>query len=289
LDAEGKIHVVGEGSAGPANPHAIGFDAAAQAVLAAVAAARAAAPSGMPIDAACLTLAGVAREGDRQRMEALLLNQLASVRLHFVHDGWATLAAAWADCTGIALIAGTGSFAFGRTRSGRSARSGGWGYLLGDEGSAYDVARSALRAVARAADRRGPPTALTAAALDFFGIAAPQQLIERVYDRAMDRRQIAVFAPRVFEQATDPVAKAIIEQAADELSDLVVGVINQLEPETDERRVALSGGMLVGQPALQERVASRLEHAGVPRDHLAVVNRPVHGALALARTLAQGG
>ena len=77
------------------------------------------------------------------------------------NDAAILLAAGTPDGWGVALVSGTGSIAFGRAPDGRTARGGGWGYLLGDEGSAYALVLAGLQAVARAADGRGEPTCLT--------------------------------------------------------------------------------------------------------------------------------
>ena len=81
-----------------------------------------------------------------------------------VNDALVALEAGAPDEPGVVVIAGTGSIAYGRNERNQAARAGGWGYMLGDEGSGYWIGRAALRAVLREADRRGPATQLTGAA-----------------------------------------------------------------------------------------------------------------------------
>src|SRR5258707_496529 len=81
----------------------------------------------------------------------------------------------------LAVVAGTGSIALGRDARGATARSGGWGHLIGDEGSGYDIGRSCLQAVTRAADGRGPPTTLVDLLAHTWGLNSPTEIIGRVY------------------------------------------------------------------------------------------------------------
>src|SRR5581483_5378036 len=124
---------------------------------------------------------------------------------------------------GVALVAGTGSMAFARAPDGRTARAGGWGYLLGDEGSGYALALAALRAVVRDADGRGPATRLTSRLLAHFGAVLAQDLVRLVYGGGVDRAALAAVAPYVLEAAAagDEVAAEIMAGQAEELADLV--------------------------------------------------------------------
>src|SRR5262249_6134069 len=129
---------------------------------------------------------------------------------------------------GIAVIAGTGSIAVGRARDGRKARAGGWGPLMGDEGSAYDVVLAALRLVARRADGREASAfghdPLTTEVCQALGVESPSQIVSRLYAPGFDRTRIASLAPVVVAAARDdhsitgrilrPAGAALAEQAA---------------------------------------------------------------------------
>ena len=104
-----------------------------------------------------------------------------------IEDAALLLAAGTPDGWGVAVVAGTGSMAFARGTDGRTARAGGWGPLLGDEGSGYALALSGLRAAARAADGRAQATLLTDRLLAACGLSRPEDLVGIVYqggDRA---------------------------------------------------------------------------------------------------------
>src|SRR5437879_7072469 len=102
-------------------------------------------------DACCAGSAGAEVPAGRERLENLLASILPGCKVTVVHDARLVLAAAGLD-SGVALIAGTGSVAFGRDPGGREARAGGWGWLLGDEGSGAWIVREAAREVLRRAD-----------------------------------------------------------------------------------------------------------------------------------------
>src|ERR1700733_7704143 len=101
------------------------------------------------------------------------------------------------DAPGIVVIAGTGSIAYGRNAGGEAARAGGWGHMIGDEGSGYWIGREALAAVMRGADGRGPETGLTAEILAHFDVEDVSRLPRIVYDRDVPRASVAAVGPIV--------------------------------------------------------------------------------------------
>jgi N-acetylglucosamine kinase-like BadF-type ATPase len=145
-------------------------------------------------------LAGADREENRQRLERWARDRRLARVFRVVHDAAPLLAAGTPNGWGVALIAGTGSFAFAQSRDGATARAGGWGYLLGDEGSGYAIALAGLRAAALAVDRRGRRTALVEGFMARLGVPKPVDLIPAVYRIANDRKAIAVGGPSVNEE-----------------------------------------------------------------------------------------
>ena len=129
-----------------------------------------------------------------------------------VHDSQLILAAAGV-VDGIAVISGTGSVAWGR-RDGQHARAGGWGYLLGDEGSGYWVAREAVRRTLARIDRGEPADRLGQQLAADCGLQATEQLLDHFYAQP-DRRYWAGRARVVFELANagDPVSTQIVESS----------------------------------------------------------------------------
>src|SRR5439155_26556427 len=133
-----------------------------------------------------------------------------------VNDALVALVAGAGAGAGVVIVAGTGSIAYGHDGSGHAARAGGWGYLLGDEGSGFWIGRRALAAVVRQADGRGPVTQLTGLILDRMGITRPGDLIHETYYRDLKRQAIAALAPLVQQAhaAGDAVADHILQRAA---------------------------------------------------------------------------
>src|SRR3954470_15784363 len=121
--------------------------------------------------AICLGIAGVDRLDEAQTVRAIMRRIGYKSRVVVVNDALIALVAGARDEPGILINAGTGSIVYGRNADGEAARAGGWGHMIGDEGSGYWIGREALAAVMRASDGRGPATALTADVLAHFEIA----------------------------------------------------------------------------------------------------------------------
>ena len=221
-------HVLGRGTAGPSNYHVIGVDAAYAALDTAVQAALASI-EGQPA-ALCIGMAGAGRTRDRELFRAWAKARYPGTPVTVVHDGQLALAAGTPDGWGIAVLCGTGSLVYSEDRHGTPARAGGWGYLLGDEGSGYAIGLAALRAVARAADGRSPQTALANAILAHWSLAKPQDLIAHVYAPSTQRADIAALAALVEAEAAreDPVAHDILRDAGRELATMAKAVAGQL-------------------------------------------------------------
>jgi hypothetical protein len=130
---------------------------------------------------------------------------------------------------GIGAISGTGSNVFGMGPDGRTWRSGGWGHLLGDEGSGYWLGLQAIRAALRDRDASGPSTALSEAAVEFFRMASIEALASYLYSRPLNKSEIAAFAPvtAVVAARGDSVARRIYERGASELGAQIVAVARQ--------------------------------------------------------------
>jgi N-acetylglucosamine kinase-like BadF-type ATPase len=282
-DEHGKM--LGTGQAGSSNMQAQGPQAAQQEILSAIAKAFASAglpPS--PICAACLGLAGAARPDERELMLAWA-KQAIGTDVILVSDVELVLAAGTPALWGIGLIAGTGSIAWGRTQDGRVARAGGWGYLLGDEGSAYDLAREALRAAAQAADGRATPTALLDAVLQYWQLPNPQAMIAKVYRPALSRTEVAQLAPLVIAQAMqgDGVACAIVQRGAQALAQAVLAVAQALALQGQSVPLALTGGLLLNAAMMREQVLQHLDASDFRFDPIKLVHEPVEGAVRLAQ------
>ncbi|MCS7313830.1 MAG: BadF/BadG/BcrA/BcrD ATPase family protein [Bryobacterales bacterium] len=200
--------------------------------------------------------------GGPEDKRALLGQMLAADRLIVTTDALIALSGATAGEPGIIAIAGTGSIAFGRNAQGRTARAGGWGYLFGDEGGGFDLVRRALRAALRYEEGWGPPTTLRERLLEATGAASANDLLHRFYTSEYPRPRIASFAVLVDRAATegDPVARAILQDAAGELASLVEAVRRQLFSREESVRVAYVGGVFRSR-LLLERFAELVRRA----------------------------
>jgi N-acetylmuramic acid 6-phosphate etherase len=278
--------VIGRGEAGPSNMQAVGVTRAFKAIEDAVAAAFA--ESGRPtatVRAAVLGLAGA----DRQQEQAMVRSWAERIglasQIEVVNDAQLLLAAGTPEGWGIALVAGTGSIAFGRTRDGRVGRAGGWGYLLGDEGSAYALVMNALQEVAHAADGRGPPTVLTERLLAAIGGERPMDLIPAVYRGGWDRAALAGLAPLILQAAEegDAVASRSVSQGAHQLALTVAAAAMRLELPPDGLPLAVTGGTLLNSEHYRQNVLQGLDRLGIHADPVTLVHEPAEGGVRLAR------
>ena len=260
--------ILGEGHAGPSNPLRVGILTAATNVRDAVdKACNEASIYRADISAAAIGLAGVRRKDIHDRTHEKLTECLKEIKsIQLFTDGEIALYGATGGKAGLVVIAGTGSICCGRNVQGKQVCSGGWGPIVGDEGGGSWIARKALQAVAHAADARGPKTALTSAALNYFKLATPEDLSTAIYAPSMTNDRLASFGKQVVRVATagDEVAAAILNEAGSELGIAAIAVIKTLRMENDEFPVAYVGGVygageLVLGPMAQEikRVAKK--------------------------------
>ena len=239
-----------------------------------------------PAAALCCALAGAGREAERRAIRDALARLEVAREIHVVGDIEAAFHDAFAAGPGLLVIAGTGSIAWGRGEDGRTARAGGWGHLLGDEGSGYALGLAALRAVVRAHDGRAPATALREHVLDRARVHAPEDLI--AWAAAAAKADIAAFAPVVGEAAAagDAVARALVEQAARDLADHVHALHTRLGPWRGVADVAFAGGLLGRGGPLREPAAAAIRALGLPLRIREGAVDAARGAAALARAAA---
>jgi N-acetylglucosamine kinase-like BadF-type ATPase len=242
-DENGRI--LGTGEAGPCN-HAGAEEGRAKlerAVTASVAAA--CGQGGLDVEAIRFEAACFGMSGGPEDKEAILGSILRVGRLMVTNDAVIALAGATETGQGIITIAGTGSIAFGRNGEGRSARAGGWGYVFGDEGGAFDIVRQALRAALRMEEGWGAETALRTAILEATGSANADEAVHRMYTADWPRHRTATLAPLVDATAAagDRVAIEILTNAAAQLAMLAASVRSQLWKPGDAVEVAYIGGV----------------------------------------------
>lgn len=240
--------------------------------------------------AICLGIAGVDRPADAEAVRAVMNRIGFKSRTLVVNDALVALAAGAGDDPGVVVVAGTGSIAYGRDASGHAARAGGWGYLLGDEGGGFWIGRSALAAVVRQFDGRGPATQLTDMVLGHMSLGNPTELIHAIYYRDVHRHAIAGLASVVQRAAAagDAVASDILARAGAELASAAASVISRLGMRGDAFPTILAGGIFRGVPWLTRNVEARLSEVA-PRSTVRLLEvEPAVGAVRLALAAAHG-
>lgn len=238
-----------------------------------------------PAAALCAGLAGVGNRAEREVVEMVLVRSGIAERVAIRPDGETALAGAFGGGPGILVIAGTGSVAHGRAEDGRVERCGGWGMVVGDEGSGYAVGRAALRAALQAVDGRGPPTGLLDTLLEVLGLSTPDA-VPPWAGRAekFEIASLAVYALRLAE-AGDPVAVGIVRTAASALAAHVSALATRLAPWSGPVPVVLHGGV-ASDPAFQRHIGEELARLDVPLNVQDAASDAVAGAIQLARQLA---
>jgi N-acetylglucosamine kinase-like BadF-type ATPase len=280
-DLEGRV--LGRGVGPASNHHRVGLEHFRDALSLAIDGALREAGAALPFAAACFGLAGVDGPEDEERVSRWAREQAVAERVRVVNDSELILAAGTPQGWGVALISGTGSVCLARHPDGRTARAGGWGYLLGDEGSGYQLALRALRACTQTADGRAQAHALLEAVLRHWSLPNAQALIGHVHAGSTGQAEIAALAGVVLDLASagDPAAQALAGEAAQDLARHVETVVRRLG--LTRPPLALAGGLM--QSHLRAAVLAALRCEPGPVSHVA---DPPMGAVVLAgRMLAE--
>jgi len=213
-------------------------------------------------DVAHLTggFAGAARSSDKKAIETVFNSLGYKDEFSVVTDADIALAGAVPEGPGIILISGTGSIAYGRNTAGAAKRAGGWGYLLGDEGSGCVIGLEALRNALKSHDGRLPETLLTGIICRQFGLDEITSVVPAVYSGEISPAAIASLAPGVFEAAVsgDIVAKSIMDEAGASLAKLVVTLIERLGLDKPAR-LCLLGSIFSKSDVMRNTVLNRLQ------------------------------
>jgi glucosamine kinase len=271
---------------GPSNEDAIGVQAAVGALLAV--ADEAIASAGVTQQALArvvLAVAGTDTEAIARHVRAARTEDWIVVN---------DVVAAWATATGarpgVGAISGTGSNVFGVGPEGQPWRAGGWGHLLGDEGSGYWIGLQSIKAALRDRDGSGPETALSEAAIEYFATDSIEAVATLVYSKPLTKGEIAAFAVQAASAAErgDAVARSLYERGARELGRQIVVVIERTGLGSAGARpghdfpVGLTGSVFKAGPMFVEPLAAVVREAA-PRARVSVVEMaPVGGSLLLA-------
>lgn len=232
----------------------------------------------LPLASMCAGLAGAGAEDVQAAVTRRFLELNLARRIHVVSDAEAAFMDAFGEGEGILLVGGTGSVALCRPSAGaRLRRVGGWGSLLGDEGSGFRLGVEGLRAAVRAWEGRGPETELKRVLFDEVGVTGPRELL--AWSRPTDKSAIGALGPLVVRTAKDgdAVARELVERAVEALVEHVRALAAGLE-EDSPPPVALAGGLLEEGGSLRARVIQELEERAFP-----LLRRPVDGARGAVR------
>lgn len=283
IDEDG--HPLGRGVAGPSNHLRVGIETATRNIERAVNIALV--EAGMAIrqvEYAYCGIAGADHPAHRQRVIDSL--RIFFPRGNFIVDNDARIALTGAVGfgSGIVIISGTGSVAFGRNDSGQEARAGGWGPTIGDEGSGYAIARDGLSAIVRAHDGRGRPTKMTELLCYDYDMCSPEDLPRFVYATTTHADDIARYGKLVIESARlgDEVAREILERAGRELAECVLAVARRLSLTKVAFPVAYVGGVFNAEDVLLDPMRAVLHKEAAQASLNPPNHTPVEGAAKMA-------
>ena len=281
LIADQTGRIIAKVGCGPSNYHTVGEERTKQVLSDVVSQLITDANATLELCACCLGLAGVASSVDRGVVGQICDEIGLPENRILTHDARIALIGGAEKLSGVIIIAGTGSIVYGIDSEGREAQAGGWGHLLGDEGSGYDIARRAFQAVARAADGRGDRTQLSSLMLDALGFSLPRDLIPWIHSVSKDK--VAQLARVVFDAAkvNDPVARRILNNAADELALAARVVIDNLG-FNQPFDLVLGGGIFTHQPTFVASLCKRLRDLAPDARVCLPKREPAYGAVLLA-------
>jgi N-acetylglucosamine kinase-like BadF-type ATPase len=196
-------------------------------------------------------------------VEEMVRDRASPREITVVPDYVTNLAGASGGEPGVVLIAGGGAIGYGVTAQGEEAIAGGYGFLLGDEGSAFNIGLRAIAAASRGADRRTESTALQEVVTEHFEVERVRQLPRIIYAAGFSRERISLLAPKVVRTAEegDTAALAIIRNAGEELALTALGVIRQLFTPETAVDVYMTGGVFKAGKLLMEPFRTVLQTA----------------------------
>jgi len=237
------------------------------------------------VRAICIGCSGAGRQeivGKIRAMVGGLAPELAASRIQVVGDTLIALEAAFGAGPGAIAIAGTGSVVFGRDAAGRTARAGGWGFAISDEGSGQWIGREAVADVFRARDRQ-EETALATLILEEWKLADLEALVRKANSTPPPE------FPRLFRVVLrasadgDSAAQGLLARAGLELAELAALVLRRIGPDPPYVPVATTGGVFRQSEEVRRAFYNRLSAAFPGIDLRDDFVDPVMGALALAR------
>lgn len=273
------LTIVGGANAGTANPNVIGHDSSSALLQQTIRDAITNAGLELDqIDAVGIGVAGAPREFESEWLYHAMFGVLPDALIVPSSDHEIALVGALGKREGVLILAGTGSVGYGVNAAGESALVGGWGYLLGDEGSGYSLGMDALRALMKVWDGRLPESSLTEPILTALGLQNIWDIVTWLYNDVVRTPEIAKLSPIVLEHAVkgDGVAQMIVERGVEGLVEHVETIkrrLGMIQPD-----IAFAGGLLTSENLLSRTLCDRLGLSSIPQPRYT----PVVGAALLA-------
>ena len=253
------------------------------------------------IRAVCIGAAGAARPEIAAKIRSILAELIpginpgsARTNIEVVGDTEIALEAAFGGGPGVIAIAGTGSIAYGRDASGNTARAGGWGFAISDEGSGHWIGRHAISAILNARDQ-GLETTLASLILQAWKLTTLDELVQQANSTPPPD------FPRLFpivlraSDAADAIARDLLAEAATKLENLAAIVVRRLAPHASPPirsgamppvamlPVAMTGSVFRQSPYVRQVFYNALQTSFPGIDVRQDLADPVEGALAKAR------
>jgi glucosamine kinase len=283
-----ETSILGTGTSAGSNLIRVGEAQAREALSAAIRQACAVAkvvPS--QIQNTCVGLAGAAQP-EITELALRIVSELIPGKIEVVGDMVIALEAAFGAGPGVIVIAGTGSIAYSRNAQGRTARAGGWGFAISDEGSGHWIGRAAVAAAMRACDEYkgedgAAPPSLLEAALKFWRLKTCDQLV--LAANAIPPPDFSALFPVILSLADsgDRIAQEVLSRAGNELANLAIIAMDRLFPQGATVPVAMSGGVFGNSSRVRQVFYNSLRSKRPGAEINPTAVEPVRGALELAR------
>ena len=279
-------HVLGLATAGASNYHSLGIATTKQNIFEAISAALSIAgiTDNCCFQLAFFGLAGLDHPQDLPNYKAIIKDLPWPIKyLNIINDARLSLALVNAGGPGVIVVSGTGSIAYGINSLGQEARAGGWGYLLGDEGSGYDLGLKTLRTVTKALDDCLAADRLTSSLLEYLQLDSASELTDYFYKKPKAPSEIASIARLTHQlaQEGDAISQNLCLEASKELALIAYTVLKKLTMTDTTVNVGLSGGAFQSDFLVNAFCQDLLKKA--PKIKIAPLELPaVYGGLILA-------
>lgn len=275
--SDGKI--IASSTSGPSNYHSVGIDKSKHSISYVLNSLCSKANIEInDIELISLGLAGIDRDEDKKIILEVIKGIGVRGKIILVNDACAALMGAHGREHGIITISGTGSISYGADIKGSTFRAGGWGHIIDDEGSGYDIGRQALSTIFKAYDSRSGKTILTEMVLKHLNLKEVEEIIGYIYCKEITKDHIAKVSPVVFEAAyqKDAAALSILNKAVDSLVNMTETVIENLYFGKQAIEIAIDGGVLTREEYMKNEFHRRLSS----KNQKVVISKPLfNGAI----------